>query len=564
MTPPPTWLDHLKLLAAAETVPLADLGREALDELLARGLLHRDDRPRQSRLEAQYEALQETHRHLLEARSLADRLQRRLAPKSRLAGLLPLGGGPGPGPDDPDLVRLFALLEQLGLQVRKVNAPQDIPGRLPRIQDYLQVEGRECLDRLAEIDREIDLLQKEEPPGTRVEPLGTYALTPAGVAALPEAAVLEALEATLQTACGPLTPRSASHAHVREDPASLLSLLVEGTVRGERPSALLGEYDALLEAYERVAPFAELPGSRPKLSLLLRLLRAARDEPKLAYLWANRDRLRNLSHRLRPLVPLSLGTSGWHLVYAADLFLVDGGLGADEAVAEQRAELFQAVHRIQAELLEDIRIGDGQFVRLALALTHAARVRRFAPGVLLDRFVRQALDTVMAAAQGAPYDLGDRGTKLMFGAHLAHAAGYAKARLPEPVAAFASLQAQFQAGGGASLPLQVQLHAFATLDRLQRLEAPLPPEAYAGLLARLRKHLRHHKAATRAFRAGQAQAGDEDVLAVNLCACVCFQGLTPPAGAPHHPDVGLAGLYEDRRPGLAPLLGSPFGTLMLN
>jgi len=43
-------------------------------------------------------------------------------------------------------------------------------------------------------------------------------------------------------------------------------------------------------------------------------------------------------------------------------------------------------------LAQDIRIRDGQFFRLALVLAHAARVRNFAPGILMDRFIRQALE----------------------------------------------------------------------------------------------------------------------------------------------------------------------------
>ena len=147
MDTPTTWLDHLKLLAAHETVRLEALGRAGLDELLARGLLQKDERPKQASLESRYEALQETHRQIVEAKGCADRLQRRLAPKSRLAGLLPMGAPAGPGANDPDALQLLDLLELLKIQVRTVKAPQDVPAHLERILDHLQVEGRECLDR---------------------------------------------------------------------------------------------------------------------------------------------------------------------------------------------------------------------------------------------------------------------------------------------------------------------------------------------------------------------------------------------------------------------------------
>lgn len=566
MNPPPTWLDCLKTLAASESLRLEALGLEELEDLVARGLIQKDERPKQAGLESRYEALQEVHRDILEAPGCADRLQRRMSARSLLGGLLPMGGAVRPAPDDPDVVELMSLLERLKIQVRGGQDPEQLPDHLDRILDYLQVEGRDCLDRLADTDREIDLLQKQTPPGTLVEPAGFFVLTRAGEAALPEARVLDAFETILQATFGSHPFQSSGSAHFREDPASLLIYMLEGLGRGERPSALMTEYEQLLEAYERNAHFADLHPRRAKIGFLLRLLRASRDEPKRAYLWCSRERMNELLARMKPLVPPSVAASGWHLPYAADLFLADGGLYADEEQAEHRTRLFEAVQRLQSELLQDIRIADGQFVRLALALAHAARVRNFAPGILMDRFLRQAFEALREASQSAPYHLGDRGTRLLFGAHLAHAAGYAKARLDGPLAAFAALHERLQGEGEGhahALPIQAQLHAFATLDRLERLGAPVSIETYAGTLTRLRKHLNHHKAVSRAFRTEQALVGDEAALVTNLAARVCFQDLTLPPGAKRHPDAGMAGLYESREAGLPPLLGSPFGTLML-
>ncbi len=563
MTLPTTTLDCLKLLAAHEAVPLAVLGRAGLEDLLAQGLIRKDERPKQASLEARYENLQETHRHILEARGCVDRLNRRMAPRFRLVGLLPIGKPPTPGPDDPDVAKLHELLGLLKIQVRGVVDLTEVPGHLDRIQDYLQVEGREGLDRLADTDRELDLLQKQVPPGTLVEPEGYFTLTPAGEATLPEAPVFEHLEPVLQTAFGPLTHHSASAQHLREDPGGLLAFFLEGMALGQRPSALVGEYERLLEAYDRISLFSHTRSLRARIAFLVRLLRMARSEPKRAYLWCNRERLHDLLQRMRSLVPSSVAAAGWHLPYAADLFLVDGGLVWDEAQAEQRTRSYEAVRTIQSDLLQDLRIGDGQFVRMGLAITHAARMRNFAPGILMDRFIRQAFEAVMEASHAAPYDLGDRGTRLLFGAHLAHAAGYAKARLPGPTEAFNALHARLRGDHGTRMPIPVLLHALSTLDRLAKLGNPLPLETYAGTLERIQKRLRHHKAVARALRTTQALDGDEEALAANLCARVCFQEVLPSAGTPHFPDAGLAGLYEERTPGLPPIMGSPFGTLML-
>lgn len=558
-----TSLDRLKILAAAETVRLEAIGREGLADLLAQGFIQKDERPLQASLEGRYEALQETHRQIIEAKGCAERLQRRMAPKSRLGGLLPMGAPAGISPGDPDAAQLIALLGILRLQVRDVKAPEDVPPQLERILDYLQVEGRDCLDRLADTDREIDQAQKQAPAGTQVEGEGFFRLTAAGEAALPEAPVMELLDASIQSSLGPGS-RGASLAHVKEDPSSFLSLLVDRMAQGERPSAFINEYENLLEAFERVPAFADLQPLRAKIAVLVRLLRASREEPKRAYLWCGRERLNSLVQRTRPLLPPTVAASGWRLPYAVDLFLADGGVAGDEDHVEPRIRLFEAAQRIQSDLLQDLRIRDGQFFRLALVLAHAARARNFAPGILMDRFIRQALECVLDAAQNAPYDLGDRGTTLIYGAHLAHAAGYAKARLPGAVEAFAALQARFEASGGPTrVSVQVLLHAFSTLDRLCRLGAPLPPETYVGLFQRIRKRVRHHKAVSRAFSTAQIKAGDEAALVSNLCAQVCFRDLALPPRSQYHPDAGLASLYEDHTPGRPPLMGSSFGTLLL-
>jgi hypothetical protein len=559
----PTWLDCLKTLAAAETVPLEAIGREGLKELLARELIQRDERPLQTSLEGRYEALQETHRQIVEAKGCADRLQRQMAPKSRFASLLPLSASAGPGPNDPDAVQLIDLLEILKIQVRGVSAPKDVLPHLDRIQDYLQVEGRECLDRLADTDRELDQAQKKASPGTQVEGEGYFRLTPAGEAALPEAPVMQLFETALLATFGP-GRRGGSFPHFKEDPSGLLALLMDRMIGGDRPSAILSEYEDLLETFDRVPTFTDLQPLRAKIGFLVRLLRASREDHKRAYLWCNRERLNVATQRIRALLPTTVAASGWRLPYTADLFLADGGRPDDEAQADQRVRLFEAVQRIQSELLLDVRIRDGQFFRLALVLAHAARVRNFSPGILMDRFVRQALEAVIVAARSAPYDLGDRGTTLIFGTHLAHAAGFSKARLKGPLEAYAAIQARFRDGDAAErISVQVLLHIFATLDRLDRLGAPLPLEAYGDLFDRVRKRLRHHNAASRAFGTAQVKSGDEAALASNLCAQVCFRDLTLPATAQYYPDTGLAGLYEDHTPGRPPLLGSLFGTLML-
>ncbi|HJV91240.1 MAG TPA: hypothetical protein VJ623_13105 [Holophagaceae bacterium] len=559
----PAWLAHLETLASAESVRREDLGPGGLEELLALGFIRTDERPKQASLESRYEDLQDTHRRILAARNCADRLQRRLAPRFRFVDLLPALAPPRPGAEDPDVIQLAHLLEQLDIQVRGAREPEHLMAHLDRVMEYLQVEGRECLDRMADTDRELDVLQRQAPPRTLVEPGGFFTLTPAGEAALPEGPVLEAFDVALQSAFGPMTHRGSSASHFREDPASFIAYLLEGMARGARPSALISEYESLLEAFERLPAFSDIRALRAKVGLLIRLLRGCREEPKRAYLWCNRDRLNALAARIRALAPNSLAGSGWHLPYAVDLFLAEGNFTGDEAEMDQRTRLFETVRAIQTELLQEVRITDGQSLRLTLAVLHAARTRKFTPGILLDRFVRQSFEVMSEAMNVAPYDLGDRGTRLIFGAHLTHAAGYTRPRLRSAMEAFGTLQERLREEGPGVPTTQSTLHAFATLDRLERQGTPLPLEAYLGIRARIHRRLSHHKLLSRAFRTDQVLTGDEAALLSNLCARVCFQGLSIPPEAKYHPDAGAAGLYEIRTPGHPPLLGSPFGTLML-
>jgi hypothetical protein len=564
MDTPQHWLDCLKVLAASDAVSLEDVGQDALDDLVARGLIQKDERPKQASLESRYEHLQDVHRHFLEARGCVDRLQRRMVPRTRLVGLISAIAPAPPSPEDPDVMQLFSLLEDLRIRIRGLGGPEDVPNRLNSIQEYLQVEGRECLDRLADTDREIDLVQKETPPGTLVESVGFFTLTPTGEAALPEARVIEGLETALQAAFGPLASRSAYGSHFREDPASLLSFLLEGMDLGTRPSALLSDYEALLEALERIGAYREIRNLRVKIGFVVRLLRASRSEPKQAFFWCNRERLAALLGRMRPLVPSSIAKSGWQLPYAVDLFLVDGGLHWDEGEVDRRARLCEAVQKILSDLLQDVRIADGQYVRLGIILTHAARVRNFAPGILMDRFIRQSFEVIQEAANNAPYTLGDRGTRLMFGAHLAHAAGFAKAQLPGPIDTFTALQARLQEEGNAlHIPMQALLHMFTTLNRLDQLGSPVSLETYANAFWRVRKRLDHNKLLSRAFRTEHTLEGDEAGLISNLCARVFFQSIALSPKAQFLPDAGMAGFYERRLAGLPPIMGSPMGTLML-
>ncbi|MFZ1614048.1 MAG: hypothetical protein WAT51_07745 [Holophaga sp.] len=561
---PETSLDLLLKIAGHESVQLEPGQDTLLAELLESGQLRRIETSKHQLLEARYNSLQETHQFFLEAKACVDRLQRRVTPRSRLADFFPTGGSTKIPADDPEVVRVFELLGILGLQIREVEHPEQVPERIERIRDRLQVDGRDCLDRLASTDREIDALQKSAPPGTLIDALGHFALTETGEQALPEARTMEELESAFHAVSGPRKHKITDYAHFREDPANLLAFVMEFQTEEEKASSVVAEFEALSDAFERLVPFAEINSARIKNAFLIRLIRAYRETPKRPYLWCNRERLQGLMNRMKSLVPHSLLASGWHLPYAVDLFIANPGAGDPAEQEQDRTRLFEAIQSTLANQFQEIRIGDGQFTRLALALMHAARNKNFSPSILLDRFVKVAIDAAYEGTVKAPRDLGDRGTKLLFGFHLAHAAGFAKDKVGAWSDRYAEIELAFDVEGRTRrAPAQVILHVLASLDRLERAGCPIPLQAYAETFFRIRRKLHHHKGIARAFGTEQAFADDQAFLAANLTAHAIFGNSLATNPAKRVPDVGMAGLYEPQARFAAPILGQPFGSLLL-
>ena len=548
-------------LAPGEDALLAELGEA--------GLVHRvDTAPRQADLQARYEALQETHRRFQEAKGCLERLERRLAPRSRLGGLLPAGKPLAPTERDPDLQRLHELLGTLDIRVPGVAGPMDLPARLEKLRDRLLVDSRACLDRLALLDRELDALQKSPPPGATIEPMGCFALTAAGERALPEAGALEDLEAAFHAVAGSNRHRIDDYGLFRDDPANLLAFILEGQARGDRPSRVVSEFEALADAFEHMAPFGDVESTRVKNAFLMRLVRAHPGQPQAPYLWCNRERLHGLLARMADLAPASVVSSRWHLLYATDLLIAGPGTLPPAPFDERRLQLFAAVQQRLAGQLQGIDVGDGQFLRLTIALLHEVLPRNFTNPLLLDRAVAQMVEAAFEGMVHAPADLAGAGTRLLFGYHLAHLARFVRARVDAAAEAYGRVEAPFTGPEGRLAPVQVVLHVQVVLERCAQSGLAVAPEEYAGTFLRLRRRIQQHKGLARAFDGEQVRAEDEPFLAANLTArAYAAQASRSGAGLPgprRLPDVGMAGIYEapDRRS--APLLGLAFGTLMLS
>jgi hypothetical protein len=195
---------------------------------------------------------------------------------------------------------------------------------------------------------------------------------------------------------------------------------------------------------------------------------------------------------------------------------------------------------------------------------HAVLERRLANPMRVERFLRLLIAATQEARHAAPIELPDEGTRLIFGYHLAHLAKFSPARIPELADRFRRMESAFgDRGRLRATPLQVLLHAMMALERLERLGLSTSPEEYSATFLRVRNWIHKHKDLSRSFHTEYSRAEDLSFLAANVTARAFFaprHGVEP--GKPLA-DVGAAAAYEAGDRAAAPLLGQPFGTLML-
>lgn len=552
-------------LADQERVTLDDPGK--LKPLLDQGLIEPEAASPRLDLEARYEVQQERHRALLEAKSLTDALQQRSAPRSGLGRWLP-GSAPQPlSPEDPQVLALFALLVSLGIQVRDCLQARDVPAHLDRIREHLQLEDRDCLDRLGAIDRSLNALERRASDAILVEGFGPVVLTEQGRRMLPEAPVLQEVEAVFNLISGPRRQKIEDFAHFREDPATLLACVLENASRMERIADVVTTFEAIAVSLDRTAAFREIPDLRHRNAFLIRLLRCFKDQPDKAHLWCGRERLQALGARVEAQFPPDRHPRGEHLGHAVDLLLVGLQHLEPEALAPKQEERLRVFQLIQSKLAAhpDLRPTEAAFGRLALAMLHGALARNATGPVMAAALVPRMLESTLSASKAAPVELGDPLARVIFGFHLAHWADFQPQREPGVLRLYRSIETAFaQEQRQLRTPVQVILHALATLQRLHGQGAMLSPEEYARTLQRIRLHLRSHKDLARAFQADSVQANDEVFLAANLAARAYFLQEEGLFETPSMRDVGVAGTYETLDLPQAPMLGQGFGTLLVD
>ena len=539
-----------------------DPAQEAdLQSLLGMGLVKPADPPRLDALDRRYDELQVRHQLLLEAKARALHLAQRLAPRSGLGRWLPGGAPRVPGPEDTSLVRLFGQLQSLGLQVRDVSAPHDLLPKLRHVQDRILVEDRECLDRMADLDKEMEALQKQRSSSLRVVPFGWVMLTAAGERELPEWSALQDLEAVFNLVSGPRRQKIDDYSLFRHDPANLLAFLLENPFGCGKLAEAVGSFEDLAEPFERQTAVLGVRSTRIRNAFLMRLVRLHRDDPKAPFAWANRERLKSLTEQASGFLPASMANEGWPLIYGVDVLVA----GRPETGKEVRREILETILAALGAAFPAQDARDGQGIRLAIAMLHAVLERRLSVPMLVERFLRVMITATQEGRQAAPFDLPDEGTRLIFGYHLAHLAEFIPVRIPEVVARLARLEAALgDRGRLRSTPLQVLLHGLMALDRLDRRGCPTSPEEYAGTYLRVRNWIERHKDLARAFHTEHSRAEDAAFLAANVTARAFFSHPLAERIDKTLPDVGVASAYESSDREEAPLLGQPFGTLMLH
>jgi hypothetical protein len=550
----------LLALAEAGEHRLEQAQENDLQTLLGLGLIKPTDPPRADSLDRKYDDLQGRHRQLLEAKALTLRLFHRMAPRSGLGRWLP-GGIPKPlAPDDEDLGELHGQLAGLSLEIREVAKPHDLLPRLKHVQDRLLVEDRDCLDRMADIDRDLEACQKRGSTSVRVDPFGWVSLTAAGERELPEWSALQDLEAVFNLVSGPRRQKIDDYALFRHDPSALLAVLMENPHRRENLAEAVSNFETLAEPFARHTSILGIRSTRQQNAFLIRLIRLHRDDPKAPFAWANRERLWTLSEQALKFLPASMTAEGWPLIYGLDVLVA----GRPEVALDERRAILESILKALAAAFPAHPARDGQGLRLAFAMLHAVLERRVAAPVFVERFLKVIVAAIQEGRQAAPLDLPDEGSRLIFAYHLAHMAEFIPARIPDLVNRFQRLESALgDRGRLRTTPVQVLLHGMLTLERLERRGAPTAAEEYAATFLRVRTWIDKHKDLGRAFHTEHSRAEDDSYLAANVTARAFFSRAIAATPGKLLADVGVAAAYEAPDRNAPPLLGQPFGTLMV-
>jgi hypothetical protein len=333
---------------------------------------------------------------------------------------------------------------------------------------------------------------------------------------------------------------------------------MENPAGGENQSDSITAFEELAERIRRQSSQLGISSPRILNAFMFRLLRLYRTNPRTLTVWGNKEKLQTFLDQARPYLPKSLEGEGWPLVYGMDIMLS----GRQESGPEGRRWLLETILAELSKAFPELEARQGHGIRLAVAMLQALLDRRLNTPMMVERFLRVMMAALKEGRQAIPDGLPGEGAKLIFGYHLAHLSEFLPARIPDLVSKYQRIETLFGDREGVLNARQVNLHTLCTLERLERLGRPVTPQEYLGTYQRVRTWIRQHKALPRSLSNEFSQPEDLPFLIANLTARAFFTGPVQPQGKPI-PDVGVASAYESPEHTSAPMLGLPFGTLML-
>lgn len=555
-------MELLKKIALGEKMGLTQEQEACFALLIEKRLVRKMEATRKLIMSKSYDELQERHALLLDAKGCLERIAKRNAPKKGLVGMLSFKNLMAA--DLSEDKKLFELLLRLDLRIREVEDHRELVGRLDKIRERLVMEDRECLDRMAQIDREQQNSQEQVQDGTPVEPVGCIALTEEGMRKLPEFNVMEDLEVVFNSVCGPRKHKIDDFAHFREDPSSLLIFMMDNPFGEAGLTRRAMEYEGVIEAYEKVAPYLEMRSFRARNAFLMRLCLASRGDMRKAYQFCNRERLQSLLEHGRRMMGEHLYSGEQLPVLSLDLSLHELLCGDDSTSGGRIPSkiLFPQIIQGFAQSARERGMEDRATLRLALALHAWWQGQSGGIPAAIGAEIQAQIATIREYRNSAPVDLGQEASRWIFGYHLAHLAGFEKEHLSGILLRYKAVDAAFQDESRSRLaPVQVVLHALASLYRMECAGLWVDPKRYAATYRRILRFMHNDRNLDRMLQAVPEE--DALYLAAYLTARTYF--LDPDLGrAPQRmADVGMAGIYECKDHNKAPLLGGALGTLMI-
>lgn len=547
-------MDLLNLIALGEGFSLHENQREAFHWLLENGFIKRAAPAKNNVLNETFEALQDQHALFVQAKSVLERLVQKVGEGKGLLGFL---SEQGLKENDPDALELFRILERLEFKFRNVNGPSDLPRHLDHIRDRLNLDDRDCLDRMTRIDRELNAVQPIPIEGVHLEGEGHIVLSQQGRMQFPEYQSLELCEAVFAALNGPRKHKISDFKHFKDDPSTMIQFMMENPHQIESLTERMAAFESMASSFMHQMPFLELSSFRLKNAFLMRLCLDRRKDPKLVFQLCRRDRLMELQHRAQPLLGRHLSNQDSLLIAGYDLLTRPSHLPTPPKLDPELH--FPLILEGFQQATQERALEDRLLIALSIALFNQLDQTDL-QGDLKDP-IHHHIDVIKQARLQAPVELGRDGDRWVFGYYIAHLSGFDRQRIQGIQLRHKAVAEAFKHPNDA-VPLAVKLHATFSLQRLELGGLFINPTRYAATYRRIHRALLQHPDLGRSLQAPSVSEQDAWFLAAYLCARTYFQDPDANTSQQRIGDIGLAGRFEAPTQDHPPLLGKAFGSLM--